>query len=374
MSKDVADRLLDAQVAWAIEQLSGERLVEVLARDVDDLLALAADLTVTDVVDAEQVKGVLRRSVERIGAGPILEDLVVAFSDALYELAAGEEHRLGEVVGRDPVEALIEKVLSMPRLHDRAMERMAESPLVATVAARFVSKIVSDFVAQNRQLAEKLPGAKSLFSLGTSAANRVRNVSIIGDAAERGTQMAIRRTNSAMKDLIKEAPLKGAALEIWDLHADEPVSELRKYMSRQDLRELALIVHEILVTARSTDYVSAALDECVEVFFERYGARPLASLLPELGVTRDDIVSELQQLVPPMIEAAAAQGRLDALVRARLAPFFASAEVRAILAGEAPAPARKPAPAAKKAAAPKAAPAAKKAAPKPAKKAPAKSS
>ena len=361
MSKDVADRLLDAQVAWVIGELSGERLSAVLARDVDDLLALAEDLAVADIVDAELVKGVLRRAVERIGAGPIIEDLVVAFSDALYELAAGEEHRLGDVVGRDPVEALIEKVLSMPRLHDRAMDRMAESPLVATVASRFVSKIVTDFVAQNRQLAEKLPGAKSLFSLGTSAANRVRNVSIIGDAAERGTQMAIRRTNSAMKDLIKDAPLKGAALEIWDLHAEEPVSELRKYMSRQDLRELALIVHEILVSARSTDYVSAALDECVDVFFERYGARTVASLLPELGVTRDEIVDELQQLVPPIIEAAAAQGRLDPLVRTRLAPFFASKDVLAILSGETPAK--------------KAAPGAKKAAPKPpAKKAPAKSS
>ena len=148
MSKDVAERLLDAQVAWAVGELTGPRLAEVLARDVDDLLELAADRAVAEVVDAERVKGVLRRSVERIGAGPIIEDLVVAFSDSLYGLAAGEEHRLGDVVGRDPVETLIEKVLSMPRLHDRAMDRMAESPLVSTVAARFVSKIVSDFVAR----------------------------------------------------------------------------------------------------------------------------------------------------------------------------------------------------------------------------------
>jgi len=295
------------------------------------------------------MKGLVRRTVERVGGGPLVEDLVVAFSDALYELAAGEEHRLGDVVGRDPVEALIEKILAMPRLHDRAIDRMAESPLVSIIAARFVSKIVSDFVAQNRQLAEKLPGAKSLFSLGTSAANRVRNVSIIGDAADRGTQMAIRRTNSAMKDLIKEAPLKEAALEIWDLHAEEPISELREYMSQQDLRELALIVHGIVHAARGTDYVAAALDECVDVFFERYGARPVASLLPELGITRDDLVDELQQLVPPVIEAAAAQGHLDALVRSRLAPFFASEEVRAILASDLPprkaaskTPARKP--------------------------------
>jgi hypothetical protein len=338
---DVADRLLDAQVEWVLRELCGPRLAQVIARDVDDLLAVAGTLAVTDVVDPDAAKQTLRRLVERLGAGPIVADLVRALSDALYDLAAGDEHRLGDVVDRDPVEALVEKVLSMERLHDRAMERMAESPLVATVASRFVSRIVSDFVAQNRQLAEKLPGAKSLFSLGTSAVNRARNVSIIGDAAERGTQMAIRRTNSAMKDVFKDAPLKGAALEIWDLHADEPIGELRRYLSQQDLRELALIVHELLVSARSSEYVGAALDECVDVFFERYGDRSVASLLPELGLSRDDLVEELQRLVPPLVEAARADGRLDDLVRARLDPFFSSKEVRAILAG-AQARAKKP--------------------------------
>jgi hypothetical protein len=70
------------------------------------------------------------------------------------------------------------------------------------------------------------------------------------------------------------------------------------------------------------------------VFFERYGARPVAALLPELGITRHDIVAELHALVPPVVEAAKADGRLDELVRSRLAPFFASEQVRAILAAK----------------------------------------
>ena len=351
MNSDIADRLLDAQVEWVLGELSGLRLTALLERDVDDVLALADDLRVDAVLDPDQVKVTLRRLVELAGSGPLLEDLVVAFSDALYELGAGEEHTLGDVVPRAQVEALIEKALSMQQLHERAMERMAQSPLVATVAARFVSSIINDFVAQNRQLAEKLPCAKSLFSLGASAASRVRNVGIVGEAAERGTQMAIRRTNSAMREVIRDAPLKEAALEIWDLHADEPISELRAYMTQDDLRELALHVHGVVSTARTTDYVGAALDECVDVFFARYGEWSVAALLPELGISRDDVLAELTALVPPVVEAAREDGRLASLVRDRLAPFFASDAVRAILAGEdaPPAPAKpKPRPAAKK--------------------------
>jgi hypothetical protein len=332
VGKTVADRLLDAQVAWVLDELSGDRLPELIARDVHDLWGLADELRVDDVAEREQVKATLRRLAELIGSGPVVADMVVALSDALYDLGAGEQHLLGEVVDRDAVEALVDKVLSTRTLHDRAMERLAESPLVSTVAARFVGAIINDFVAQNRQLAEKLPGAKSLFSLGASAASRVRNVGVIGDAAERGTQLAIRRTNAAMREVIRDAPLKEAALEVWDLHADEPISELRTYLTREDLRELAVLVHEIIASARTTDYVGAALDECVDVFFERYGDWSVAALLSEVGVGREDIAAELQALLPPAVEAARADGRLAGLVRDRLAPFFASPAVQEILA------------------------------------------
>jgi hypothetical protein len=346
--KETADRLLDAQVEFVLGELTGKRLTQVIARDVDDLLDLAAHLTAGDVLDADVVKQVLRRIVERVGGSTLLQDIVTALSDAIYDLSASENYRLGEVVDREPVEALVVKVLQMQTLHDRALDRMAESPLVASVATRFVTKIVSDFLQQNRQMAERLPGAKSLISLGMGAASKVRSATVdqfLGDAAGKSTQFAIRRTNSALRDLIRDAPLQGAAMEIWDLHADEPISDLREYLSKQELRELVVLVLELVTSARSGDYAGELVDECVDVFFAEYGARDLASLLPELGITRDDLVDDLREVLPPLIEAARADGRLDALVRARLKPFFASKQVQAILSGDAPAPA--PAPKAK---------------------------
>jgi hypothetical protein len=333
-SKDLANQLLDAQVHYVLAEFSGKRLTQVIKRDVDDLLALAGQLTVLDVVDPEQVKGAARRLVERVGGSELLEDLVTALSDAIYDLSASEDYNLGAVVQRDPVEALVAKLLSMHTLQDRALDRMAESPLVAAVATRFVTKIVSDFLQQNRQMAERVPGAKSLISFGMGAASKVRSATVdqfLGDAAGKSTQFAIRRTNSAMRDLVREAPLQGAAMEIWDLHAEEPISDLRGYLSKAELRELVLLVHEIISSARSTDYAGHLVDECLDVFFERYGDRDLASLLPELGISHEDVLDDAQRLVPPLLEAAKRDGRLEDLIRARLKPFFTSKKVLAIL-------------------------------------------
>lgn len=332
-AKDAAEKLLDAQVEFVLHELSGKRLAQVIARDVDDLLELAATLTVADVLDPDAVKTVVRRVADQVGGSELASDFVLALAEAIYDLSASENYNLGDVADRDTVEALIVKVLSMQKLHERALSRMNESPLVAKVAQRFVGTIVNDFVAQNRQLAERLPGGKSLFSLGTSAARTVGKVGFVGAAAEKGTQLAIKQTTGAMRDMLKDAPLHGAAMELWDLHADEPISDLREYLSKQDLREIVVLVHEIVRRARGSEFVGEAIDECVDVLLERYGARDLASLLPDLGLSRDDLVEDLRASLPPLIEAAKADGRLEALVRARLEPFFKSKKVQTILAG-----------------------------------------
>jgi hypothetical protein len=122
-------------------------------------------------------------------------------------------------------------------------------------------------------------------------------------------------------------------MELWELQADEPISDLREYLSKQDLRELALLIHELVKRARGSEFLGEAIDECVDALLERYGSRNLASLLPEVGLSRDDIVEDLRALLPALIEAAKADGRLDALVRARLEPFYKSKKVQTILAG-----------------------------------------
>lgn len=332
-AKDTAAQLLDAQVEFVLHELTGKRLAAVIARDVDDLLALAGQLTVADVLDADAVKAVLTAAAERLGGGALLADAALAIADAIYDMPASEDYTLADLVDRDPVEALVVKFLGMHQLHNRALDQLDRSPVVAAVAAKFVGKIVSDFVGQQRQMAEKLPGAKSLFSIGQSAANRVLNNPFVGDAANKGAKLAMRQTSSAVRDVLKDAPLRGAAMEIWDMQAAAPLSEVREYVTKQDLREIVVLVHAIVVSGRDSDYVGEVVSACVDAVLERYGDRDLASLLPELGVTRDDLVSDLRALLPPLIEAAKADGRLDALVRARLKPFFASKKVQTILAG-----------------------------------------
>lgn len=337
-STALANRLLDAQVDYILTELSGDRLAEVLARDIDDLLGIAATTTVSDLADAEQIKATAYKILDQAGGSALIQPLVSDIADAIYQLTANDEHHLGEVIDRDQVHALVAKVISMRSLHEEVMTRLSESPVVATVASWFVTKLVSDVMQQNRELAERVPGVSSLLSVGERAANKMRGATsrhldqFLGDMAGRGAQLALRRVNTAIRHTMQEAPLQDAAMEVWDLHADDKISGLKNYLTQDDLRELAEIVHELWLILRNTEYFQALIGAGIDVFFDSYGAFPVSSLLTELGLTRDDLVTEVQRYAPAVVGALKADGRLEGLIRARLEPFFHSEAVLALLA------------------------------------------
>ncbi|MBY8861548.1 hypothetical protein K7711_34080 [Nocardia sp. CA2R105] len=337
--REIAERLLDAQVDFILAEVSGDRFTEVVGRDVAAVLEVADTIVLRDVVTVEDAKQTLRVVVDRIGGGPAIGDSVGVFADAIYDnIARNEEYTLGDVVDREPVEALLEKIFGMHQAQERLLERLTESPLIATVASKFVDRLIDDFMESNRQMASKIPGVGSLVSFGTSAAKSARKAAekaadgtFIGEMAGKGALFALKRTNNAIREMLRDAPVHSAAMEFWDLHAGESVSGLRDYLTQQDVRELAQIVHQIALTTREKEYFGLLLDECVEVFFTKYGDHTLAGLLPELGLSDQDIRTEILRYGPAVVEAAKRNGVLAGLIRERLEPFYTSDAVLRIL-------------------------------------------
>lgn len=336
--RQLAEELLEAQVRFVLGELSGERLQSAIARDVPDILDVLDRVVVDEAVERESAKRTVREYVGMVGDSAPIGELATGIAEAVYALAAADDSQLGEVIDRDHVEALVNKILGMDQLHDRALARLGESPLVATVASWFVNKIVTDFMRANTERAEKVPGVGTLLGAGRKTAGVVRSQAdrhlgdVLGDAAGKGAQFALRRLSKAIRETMREAPLNAAVLEFWDLHADEPMSTLREYLTQQDLTDIVAIVHEMWLTLRDTEYFAAAVDAGLDVFFDAYGKHTVGALLDELGVDRDHLLADARLLVPTAIEAVKASGLLEGLVRARLEPFWTSEETVALLA------------------------------------------
>ncbi len=329
----VAKALLDAQVRWHLDQLTGDGLDETIEREADEFFAVAAQHRLDEVLDPETVKESLKRGLAVVGPSPLVADLATTLSGVVHDDPAADEHRLADVVDRADVEDLVAAVLKLRSAQTAALDRLADSPGVGAVASRFVSRIVMDAVQQNREWAERLPGVSSAFSLGTSAARRMRGLAdkqveaVLGDATDRGARFAIRRINTALLDVLENAPVQVAAMEGWDLQAELPISDLYGYLRTREVTELAAIIHRLLATAAAGEYAATVVDVCVDTVFDRHGARSVADILDDLGVSRDEFAAGLRRHLAGALDALRTSSDLERILRERLRPFYESPDV-----------------------------------------------
>ncbi|MET3962655.1 hypothetical protein ABIE44_002589 [Marmoricola sp. OAE513] len=328
----LAERLLDAQVAWLVEQLTGPALPDLIAQDVDELLASGSRIPLAALVGPAEVKSLIHLLLDKVPPSSGATTLVAAAADVAYD-GPGESYTLADVIDRENVESLVAEVLGMTDLAERFLDQLTESPLVATMASRFVGRIVGDMVQANQAMADKIPGLGSLVSFGTSAAGKVVGAAgdVLGDTAGKGATFAMRRLNKVVVETLRDPTTRDAALEVFDLYADKPVVRLDQLGDREDAQRVAGLLHDIVIAGAPTDPVLALVDALVDGFFATYGEDPVTTLLDDLAITRNDVVAQATAIVPGLLATAHEAGELDRLVRARLEPFFSSPAVAAIL-------------------------------------------
>jgi hypothetical protein len=249
----------------------------------------------------------------------------------------GETFTLADVIDRENVESLVTEVLGMTDLAEKFLDQLTESPLVASLASRFVGRIVNDVVQMNQAVADKIPGVGSLLSFGTNAAGKVLGAAdkqfqqVLGETAGKSAAFAMRRLNKVVIATLKDPTTHDAVLEVFDLYADKPVVRLDQLGTRADTKRVAGLLQDVVVAGAPSDPVLALVDALVDAFFATYGEHPVTTLLDDLDLTRDAIVEQAVAAVPGVLAAAEASGELERLARARLAPFFSSPAVAEIL-------------------------------------------
>jgi hypothetical protein len=90
-------------------------------------------------------------------------------------------------------------------------------------------------------------------------------------------------------------------------------------------------VHELVVATAASEQVAQLGAAIVDSFFDRFGGYTPTELLDELDLSRDDLVADLVRIAPGAVDALRESGELERILRAELEPFYASAEVTALL-------------------------------------------
>lgn len=331
-----AERLLDAQVRYHLDRLTGDRQAGTVARLTHELLGAAGNHQLATLVDPQALTALVERALLTVPGSAVVASIVELVTQVVSD-GPPEPFPLGEAVDRDQVEALGDRLRQLTPAVEQALDRLADSPLVGTVASRFMGRIVGEVLAANQAVAAKVPGLGPLMSFGTSTASRLRGAAdkqfdaLLGDTVGKGGTYAVRRLNRILIDTLRDPITREAALQVWDQLAAEPVAGLGDLAAAEEIADVVEAARELAVTTLASPHAGRLARALVEAFLDWFGGYTPTEVLDELGLPRDDLVAEVARLAPWALDTLHESGDLERLVRAQLEPFYASAEVAALL-------------------------------------------
>jgi hypothetical protein len=335
-AESLAQQLLDAQVAYHLDRLSGDQLESTASSLADDLFAAAGRHRIGELVDREAIRAIVVRALGTVPGSAAVSGIVELATTVVYDGPA-EPFPLGELVDRAKVEALLDELLALNPVAERALEQLIASPLVATMASRFMGRVVGEVLQANKAVTDKVPGLGSLMSFGTSAASRVMGAAdkqfegLIGDTVGKGGTFAVRRLNRIVIETLRDPTTREAVLQVWDLISREPVAGLNNYVTHEEIAGVVDAVHELAVTTVANEHVADLGEVIVDAFFDRFGGHTPTELLDELDLSREDLVADLVRIAPRAVDALRETGDLERMLREQLEPFYSSDEVIALL-------------------------------------------
>lgn len=325
---DLALRVLDAHVAFTKDQLlqpAGFR--ELVVDEVDGLLAEAQELTLAEAVTREQIKDVAHKYAVQLPVEGAIPELAGEIAARLYHHRAQDEIPVDEVVDNRRFDELVSAVADMEVSH-RLVRLVLNSPVTVDACVEAVQRAVVSAVDEGRHaegggLAQSLRGA--LARLAEPALPAIENG--VGRLTRTGARFVLRGNRNDADDVLLDA-----ARETWRKHTGDAVGSFRDLVSANDVEDAVVLTFEFWRTFRDTDYFHALLDEGIDHVFDKYGDTPLAELLAELGIGREDMIEEALRFGPSVLGTLDERGYLDTVVRRRLAPFYASDAFRAAVA------------------------------------------
>jgi hypothetical protein len=337
-AESLAQKLLDAQVAHHLDRLSGDQLAPTVTRIANGVLDAAGQHQLEDLVDRDAIKAIVVRALTTVPASAAVSGFVELATTVVYDGPA-EPFALSDLVERERVEAVLDELLALSPVLERGLDRLTDSPLVSTMASRFMARIVGEVLQANKAVTDKVPGLGSLMSFGTSAASRVMGAAdkqfegLIGDTVGKGGTFAVRRLNRIVIETLTDPTTREAVLQVWDMVADEPVDGLGEHATREEIAGMVDAVHDLAVSTLVTERVARLGEVVVDAFFDRFGGYSPTELLAELDLDREVVVADLVRIAPGVLDALRGTGDLERIVRAELEPFYASPEVVALLDG-----------------------------------------
>lgn len=325
IAQQLADQLLEAQVAFIKERLTGADATQYFAQLIDFSLNHASSIRLQDAVTAEQVKEVVRVYAFDLNLGGGIMELIGATAQKVYTEATAQAPSLAEIFGTDHIEQWVDKILELEQLRQHIIEVIQYHPAARQIAAHMVSRVIKAHMPSwEEQLHHPSSWPKWLKNIPlakTIGQTIARQEDQVLQAVEQTIGYLLMQQGSQLLQLDNQV-LKDIAMDVWQNIQDVPLNQLASGLTALDIEEFFVLIYELWRHLRQTEYIQHLVLLGVDVFFELYGQYPIAELLDDIGISHQHLINDANRFLPPFIHMLNDKGILDQLIRMQVAEFY----------------------------------------------------
>lgn len=333
-AQQLANQLLEAQVAYVREQLSGANAVNTFAELIEFALSHAQNIPLAEAIHPEHVKDVIQVYAFDLNLGGGIMELIGAIAQKLYTEATKQPPSLAEIFGTAHIEQWVDKVLELEQLRHHIVDIIQYHPAARQIAAHMVSSVIKahlpSWEAGIHQPSSWPKWLKSLPLAKSIGQTIARQEDHLLQAVEQTISYLLMQQGSQLL-LLDSHSLKEIAMDVWQHIKDVPLNELVTGLSALDIEEFFVLIYELWRDMRQTEYIQHLVLTGVDVFFEIYGQYPVAELLAEIGITKAHLINDANRFLPPFIHMMNEHHILDQFIRMHLGRFYSQDSTLALI-------------------------------------------
>lgn len=340
----LSQQLLDLHVAHELERLTATQIEKDIKEEVNAFLTLAADKKLNDFLSSEQLISNLHGAVT---LQPNLDKTIKKIVIAIYNDKAHEKTSLSNLLGDKELEQFLDKILNLDILRNELIQSALHNKIVKEIITDLLYSGISRYIAQSNALAKKVPGAKTMMSIGKGFINKA--APDLEDRLEYQIKKTIgitmpeilAQTEKFIAKSVDDELIKEITFEVWNSLKEKPLAGFKNLIKESDVQEITELVLQQIHSdangdgdnnkATNANYVMRLLETGINTFFKDYGNKKLSVLIKDLDLSEDYLNVQLSGFLPSIIDALKASGHLEQRIRARLSDFYSSTAAQALL-------------------------------------------
>ncbi|MBK8674285.1 MAG: hypothetical protein IPN93_15300 [Bacteroidetes bacterium] len=329
MTAEIGKKILDAHVAFELQQWEGANLISGMNGEIDALWAHLTKKKVKDIVQKQTIMDALDRNLKEIKLTKEEKEYFIDLYGRFHKEALESEYAVKDYLSKKNFDKIVKKVVALKDLRADLIKRAVNNPFYAEMISNTLYNGIKNFMNSEDGPASKITGS-SLFKIGSGLLGGA--LSGIEDGIDKNVkkflksnlQKTLSQSESFMKEQLSDENIEKMASDAWDKLEDIEVSQMAKFISPKQATAFLPIIEDIWEELKKDGKVREIAEIAVDHFFEQNGDKKIPEFLQGLNIDREKIKVEASIIALPLIEKLKKEGFLEERIRTRLSKFYNS--------------------------------------------------